>query len=298
MNGLSLRHLRAFVAVAESRHFGRAAARLDIAQPLLSQMILRLEQTIGASLLERRPAVRLTATGEIFLPFAARALDEADKGLRAAVSSVAGLLGRLSLGFPTLLSLSWLPEAIAAYHRSCPSVQISYSDLTTTSQLQALRAGLIDVAFIRQEESESQDLLVLPIHSEPLVLVLSSSHPLATREDLGASDLDGEPFILFPRISAPRLFDSIVGRAREAQLELNLIREARDWLTVVGLVRAGAGLSFVPVSLAALGLPGLSYRPVRGLKLETTLSVARLAATHNPVVIPFIDSIMRFPIDR
>jgi DNA-binding transcriptional LysR family regulator len=298
MNGLSVRHLRGFVTVAETGHFGRAAARLEITQPLLSQVILRLEQVVGAKLLHRRPAVRLTPTGVMFLPYAARALEEVSAGMAAATKSSAGVLGQLSLGFPTLLSLSWLPEAIAAYHRSFAEVQISYADLTTTSQLQALRSGLIDVAFIRQEESEGKDLHVLPIETEPLTLALSSGHPLAGRGELKPHDLRGEPFILFPRSTAPRLFDAIIGAARHAKLELNLVREARDWLTVLGLVRAGAGLSFVPASLAQLGLPGLSYCRVFGLNMETTLSIARLAGTHNPVVVPFVEAVKSFARDR
>lgn len=294
MSSLSLRHLSAFVEVAETTHFGRAAARLEIAQPLLSQMILRLEQMIGAPLLIRRPAVRLTATGEMFLPFARRALSEVAAGVRSAVKSASGDLGHLNLGFPTLLSLSWLPEAIAAYHREVPAVQIAYADLTTSGQLQALASGQIDVGFIRQEEVEGEELCVLPIDREPLVLVLSSTHRLAERPSIAPEDLAAEAFILFPRHSAAKLFDAIMGKARAAGLELNLSREGRDWLTVLGLVRAGAGYSFIPRSLATIGLPGLVHREVPSFGLETVLSLAWRRTTENPVVPRFVEQLRAF----
>jgi DNA-binding transcriptional LysR family regulator len=294
MSDLSLRHLTAFVAVAEAGHFGRAATALAIPQPLLSQMILRLEQRIGGKLLLRRPAVRLTSTGETFLPFARRALKEVETGAATARMSAEGQHGHLQLGFPTLLSLSWLPEAIAAYHRELPSVQITYLDLATAEQIQALRDGRVDVGLIRQESCEVEGVHVLPIDHEPLVLVLSSSHRLAAGAAIAVKDLAGEPFILFPRNTAPRLFDVIMGTARAGGLELSVSREARDWLTVLGLVRAQAGFSFIPASLARIGLPGLAYREMPELQLGTTLSLAWRTATENPVVGPFVEKLQAF----
>jgi DNA-binding transcriptional LysR family regulator len=263
MSGLSLRHLQAFVEVADLRHFGRTAERLDMAQPLLSQMILRLEQKVGGQLLLRRPVVQLTPMGEVFLPYAKRALAEVDTGVEAANKSASGVLGHLNLGFPTLLSLSWLPEAIADYHQAVPLVQIAYSDLTTSAQLDALRSGGIDVGFIRQEQSEVHGLCVLPIDTEPLVLVLPSNHPLSERSLIGVADLAAEPFILFPRNTAPRLFDLIMAKAREGGLELGLSREGRDW-------------------------------QMPGMEIATTLSIAWREMTDNPAVGPFIERLKAF----
>ncbi|QIL02938.1 LysR family transcriptional regulator [Sphingomonas sinipercae] len=290
MSGLTVRHVRAFLEVAEVSHFGRAAARLDIAQPLLSQMMLRLEQVVGTQLLVRRPAVRLTPAGEMFLPYARRVIEELQSGVEVANKTGAGELGHLQLGFPTLLSLSWLPQAIADYQRAYTSVQVTYLDLTTAGQLQGLRAGLIDVGLIRQDGSSSGDLKIIPIDREPLLLAVAPGHRLADQAVIEARDLAAEPFILFPRMTAPALFDSILEDARRAGVQLNIAREGRDWLAVLGLVRAEAGISFVPQSLGTLGLSGLVTREVAGLAMTTTLSLAYLKSSENPVVERFVET--------
>jgi DNA-binding transcriptional LysR family regulator len=295
MSGLTIRHVRAFLAVAEVSHFGRAATRLDIAQPLLSQMILRLEQVVGTQLLIRRPAVRLTPAGEMFLPYARRMLEELQSGVEVANKTGAGELGHLHLGFPTLLSLSWLPQAIADYQRTYPAVQMSYLDLTTAGQLQGLRSGQIDAGFIRQESSGGGDLCVVPIDREPLLLAVSPLHRLATQKRIEARDLAAEPFILFPRNTAPPLFDHILEQSRLAGVQLNIEREGRDWLAVVGLIRAEAGISFVPASLGTLGLTGLVTRDVADLRMSTTLSLAYLKDTQNPVVRGFVEAVLASP---
>src|SRR3954453_15892050 len=201
---MELRHLRYFVAVAEELHFGRAARRLQLAQPPLSRQIQGLEQELGVRLLERtKRHVELTPAGKVFLEHARKLLTEADHAVAAARRAARGEIGRLAIGFVGAATYSALPELLRVFHTRFPDVELVLYEMTSAHQHDALREGRIEVGFVRPAIPD--DTLARRVaRGEPLVAALPAGHRLARRDEpIPLSDLAGEPFILFPRDPRP-----------------------------------------------------------------------------------------------
>ena len=175
--GVELRHLRYFVVVAEELHFGRAAKRLSIAQPPLSQQIARLETLVGYPLLERRPRVALTEPGRVLLAAARRTLQSVAHGVDATRRAGRGETGMLTVGFAASAMLTALPEVFRAYRSRFPGVELRLREMSTSAQVEALRVGGIDAGFLR-EPAEHPDVLAEPVLREPFVAALPPEHPL------------------------------------------------------------------------------------------------------------------------
>ncbi|NIK56541.1 LysR family transcriptional regulator [Kribbella shirazensis] len=282
---LVLAQLYAFAVLAEELHFGRAAARLGIAQPPLSQQIQRLEKSVGHSLFQRGPGrVTLTAAGRELLPRAERALAELGDGLAAARAAGSGHAGRLRIGFAASLALTVLPNLLLAFRRRYPDVQLDIREMTSAPQLQALRDNVIDIGLIREPPTEDPDLRFRTLLTEPLVAVLPSAHQLAARRSVDPAQLASEPFVLLPRPAGPQLYDRIVEVCTAAGFTPRIAQHAVEWQTVCALVAAGLGVSIAPASVRRIRLSSTAFRTLEPRTARTKIAVAWRADDHDPVV--------------
>ena len=285
---IELRHLRYFTAVAEELHFGRAAERLGIAQPPLSQQIKGLEGLVGCLLFERRPQVRLTPAGEALLEVARRTLAQVEEGLELTRRAGRGETGMITVGFAASILTTALPEILRTYREQYPGVELRLRELSSAAQAAALADGSIDVGFVREAVVQGSELICEPILREEFVVVLPPAHPLAEREQLPLIDIAEEPFVHFPRAVAPALFDQIADACGRAGFRPRVVQEAQEWLTILGLVEAGLGVSLVPASFRRLRWGGVQYRPLGPPREFTGVFVCRRNAPVAPAVVPLI----------
>ncbi|HPC01952.1 MAG TPA: LysR family transcriptional regulator [Syntrophales bacterium] len=291
---MELRHLSYFVAVAEELHFGRAARRLNISQPPLSQQIRQLEGELGVTLFTRtRRRVGLTAAGEVFLAEARRILAAVEEGKGRAVRADRGESGRLAVGFIGSANYSVLPRVIRSFRRAYPEVDISLAELNTAHQLEALRAGRIHVGFMRPPPGlDREGLEALAVFEEPLVAALPAAHPLSGRGPLDLALLAPEPFIMIPRHLGPGYFDYLISLCRQAGFSPRIALEASQFHTVIGMVAAGLGVAVVPASMRGSRFPGVTFRVIAG-GAATILEMAWLRGNPSPVLANFIAAARR-----
>ena len=245
---MELRHLRYFLAIVGERHFTRAAKKLGIAQPPLSQQIRQLEDEVGTRLFTRTArGVTLTAAGEAFLPHAEAALREVDRARTAARRVRQGDLGTIRVGFTSAASLNPLvPGAISAFRRASPDVELRLIVQPTTPLLAQLSQDQIDVAFLRPTSTERQTLRAIPLPDERLWIAVPSGHALAARKRVRLDELRDEPFILYPRANGSLLYDSIIAACQSAGFSPRVVQEAPQMASMVSLVAAGVGVTLVP----------------------------------------------------
>ncbi|MEO1146786.1 MAG: LysR family transcriptional regulator [Cyanobacteria bacterium J06638_22] len=259
---VELRHLRYFLAVAEELHFGRAAERLHMAQPPLSQQIRQLEAELGFQLFHRtRRQVELTAAGQSFLEDCQAILQRIDRAILRGQQASRGELGQLSIGFVSSATYNVLPQILRQMRSALPEVTLELRELTTDQQLTALKAGRLDVGFVRPPVEEA-GFAELTVWCESLVVALPATHPLAAQTKIELRSLIHEPFILFPRPLAPGLYDQIIGLCQQAAFSPNVVQEAVQMQTTISLVAAEMGVAIVPQSLENLQRTGVVYRPL------------------------------------
>ncbi len=267
---MELRHLHYFVAVAEELNFSRAAERLHMAQPPLSQQIRQLEEELEFQLFHRtKRSVQLTEAGQVFLTEAKKILQQVDRSIQTGRQANRGEVGHLVVGFVSSAAYNILPPILQTFRRSLPDVTLELRELTTNQQLQLLLDGKIDVGFVRPPV-EPFDIQSEIIFHESLMVALSASHPMRKRAKVSIQALAEEPFILFPRSLAPGLYDPIISLCQRAGFSPNVVQEAIQMQTIVSLVAAEMGIAIVPASLQNLQRSGVVYKPFR----EQTPSVA------------------------
>jgi Transcriptional regulator len=257
---MELRHLRYFIAVAEELNFTRAAERLHIAQPPLSQQIQHLEAELGFQLFRRtKRTVHLTAAGQVFFEEAGKILQQVDRAIQLGRQTSRGELGQLTVGFVSSSAHNVVPAILQAFRTRCPAVKLELQELTTNEQLQRLRFGQIDIGFVRppvEEEGINSEI----VFREPLIAALPETHNLADRAHLELRELSTEPFILFPRSLAPGLYDPIVSLCQQAGFSPIAAQEAIQMQTIVSLVAAEMGVAIVPASMQNFQRSGVVYK--------------------------------------
>jgi DNA-binding transcriptional LysR family regulator len=290
---LELRQLRYFVAVAEERHFGKAALRLHMTQPPLSQTIFGLEELLGAPLFARsRRAVELTPAGQALLPEARRIL-AASAALPALVKRAAGgEAGRLSLAFVSSADYSVLPPFLRRYRTAFPQVQIALQEATSDLQIDDLLHGRIDAGLLIAPlpDKARLELDYLKVLTEPLIVALpAGASSSAAGQAVALAALPPLPLIIFPRPIAPGLHDAILACFRAAGITPEIGQEAIQMQTIVSLVSAGMGMALVPQSVSKLMRPGVEYRALHDPtpQVETGLAWRRDAV--SPVLQGFLD---------
>jgi DNA-binding transcriptional LysR family regulator len=287
---MELRHIRYFLAVAEERNFTRAAARVGIGQPPLSQQIKDLEQEVGAPLFHRIPqGAELTEAGRAFMENVRVIPIQAERALRAAQRGARGEIGSLRVGFTGTAPFNRVvPAAIRSFRRTYPDVDMNIEEANTTRLVAALRDGELDAVFLRSEPSTNDDLQIRLLSEEPMLIVLPTSHPAAKSVEIDLIRLRNEALIFTPRDAGPALFDTAIQACRRAGFEPTMGQTAPQLSSVVSLVGAELGFSMVPESVRQLQVTGVTYREVKGDAPLARLSLAYRRGETSKIVRNFI----------
>lgn len=290
------RQLRYFVAVAEELSFTRAALRLHLSQPPLSQQIKSLEQDLGVRLLERsKRHVSLTEPGRVFLEQARHLLAKADEARSQVVAAAAGHSGHLRLAYTVSASFHpALPRILLRYGQVAPKVGLKLDEMYTEPQFAALLGGEIDAGFVRGEPAHLQDarnLRLSVIDREPLLLAMPAGHRLAGRSSVDLAEVASDAFVSQPRALAATLYDRLVTLAQHAGFQPAIVQHAQQINGLLALVAAGLGLALVPSSLRTVRLPGVAYVPLEDPNAFLLLAVACRANDPSPVLQQFLATV-------
>ena len=293
---MELRHLRYFMAVAEELHFGRAAARLHIQQPPLSRQIQLLELELGFPLFERsRRRVELTPAGTALLGRARQVFDALEVAVHDARSASEGQSGRLVVGYPSSLAYSGLTELLRAFRTRFPSVEIALRELPPGDQIDALKAGSLDVGFVRTSLDDPA-LVAELVRREALMIVLPDDHRLSSRRTIPLEALAQEPFVMFSRARGPAFFDQLMSLCSAAGFTPRIVQEAPQ-LDIISMVAAGFGVSIMPSSMRNFRRPGLSFRAIVGAPQVELLIVWR-HQNLSPALHKFVDMVRVHGVQR
>ena len=285
---MELRHLRYFVAVAEELHFRRAAERLHVSQPPLSQQIRALEAELGVTLFERnRRRVELTAAGAALLTEARAILSHVDHAVDLTQRVARGEAGALAIGFVGSAMYGRLPDVVRAFHAERPAVQLRLREFPTGDALSALAEGRIDVGVVRPAQVEA-GIEIDVVQREEVLAALPAGHPLAGRQAISLSDLGGEAFVMLARREAPGLFGALDAAMVELGVAPREVQEVTELRTVLGLVSAGVGVSVVPASVAGSERSGVVFVPLKGRPPTVQLALAWRSADDSPTLRAFL----------
>ena len=284
---IELRHLRYFLAVAEELHFGRAAQRLSIAQPALSQQIRQLEKIVGVELFRRTSrSVRLTDAGATFQPRARDLLGRLAADLDEAGRVGRGEAGRLDIAFITSAT-AIVSERLRAFSHRRPDVQVKLHDGFTVDVLAALKWGTADIGIVRDaEEQDAIDLSLLT--TERLVAVVPTEHPAARGDHMEATALAADPLILFPRAAGAQAFDVNTQPLRNAGIDVQVAQECSNWHTIIMFVAAGLGVTIAPYSVTTLLPAGARRLELDGPPTVSRIFMATRRGDNRPLVQAFI----------
>ncbi|MDO9359313.1 MAG: LysR family transcriptional regulator [Polaromonas sp.] len=268
---IELRLWRQFLAVAEELHFGRAASRLNMTQPPLTQAIAHLEALLGLRLFDRtKRSVQLTAAGAVLVPEARDLLARARALPVYARASADGEAGRLRLAFVSTVGFDLLPRWVRAFRQQYPKVQLELIEATGDVQLQAFERGEIDAGFMLHSPNFSPATLACRrISQEPLVLAVPEQSALAAQETPALKEVLDQPLVIFPRRILPSVYDAIFAMYHAAGKLPSVAQEAIQMQTIVNLVSAGLGVAWVPQSVRQFQRPGVAYRSVSAAKAST-----------------------------
>lgn len=287
---MELRHLRYFMAVAEEMNFTRAAKRLHIAQPPLSQQIRKLEEELQVLLFFRtKRRIELTHAGRVFLEETQRILQSTEQAVHAARQASRGEIGRLVIGFMSSAPFTLLPSVLRSFREHSPGVGLTLHELPIRDQIDALRKERIDVGFLRPPLAAA-DLASETIVREPFVVAVPAQHPLAKQASISIKALAGEPLIMFPQHLGPEFHGLIIGLCQQGGFSPTVAQEATEMHTVVGLVSAGIGIAVVPASVQRLRLPEVVYRTLKErTPYVQTIIAWRASKSLSPVLHSFLN---------
>ncbi|GER11186.1 LysR family transcriptional regulator [Variovorax boronicumulans] len=265
---IDLRAWRQFVAVAEELHFGRAAQRLHMTQPPVTQAIAQLEKTLGVVLFDRtRRRVALTPAGEALLPDVRELLARAQALPARARAAAAGQVGRVRIAFVSTVGFEQLPAWVREFRVLCPEVALELVEATGDVQLEAFARGEIDAGLMLHSPGAAPPgLACLPVEVEPLVLALPAQHRLAEARPVPLAEVLDEPLVIFPRRIVPSLHDAIFDLYHAAGRTPQVAQEAIQMQTIVNLVSGGIGAAWVPHSVMQFRRAGVVYRQVHEFK--------------------------------
>lgn len=275
MECMELRHLRYFVVVAEELNFTRAAARLKIAQPPLSQQIKKLERELGVQLFDRSPrAVRLTSAGQVFVGEARALLARVNEATRLAKGVGDGVQGVLRIGAVPSVFAGVLRMAVPDYCRRFPHVKIMLYELEVSEQVERLTEGMLDIGLFRNLELSSlSGVDTVVVAREPMYVALPAGHSHAGDEDVLLASLADDDFVMGPRHLAPGVFDSTVAACISAGFTPKISFEAFSESSLLSIVAMGLAVSIVPHATAMLSLAGVVFRPLKSTTVESFITL-------------------------
>ena len=292
---MDLRHLRYFVAVAEEGHITRAAERLGLQQPPLSQQIKALEAELEVQLFRRKPrGVELTEAGRVLLDDARAVLSQVEHAVAATRRTARGEQGRIAVGFTSSASFHPLVvRAIRSYRDSYPLVSLALEEGGTAELVDAVRQERLDAAFIRTPVGDATQLWIEPLLAEEMVAALPTGHKLTRNkrpsDRIALSALASETFILYRRRLGPGLYDSIIAACHRAGFSPRVGQEAPRMFSTLNLVGAGLGVSIIPASMQSLHMDGVVYRRLRGAPINAPLQLAFRRDDEAPALRRFVD---------
>jgi len=286
-----LRHLRAFVLLAEELHFGRAAERLCMTQPALSRLIRSLEEDIGVELLQRTTrSVELTEAGRVFLAESREVLRLLERGVMRTHSAALGNAGNVAVAYTDFAINGPLPRILETFRREHPGVRVELSYVPTVVQKEEILAGHIDVGLLIGP-FESKGVNSVSVMLDPLVALLSDGHPLARQETVSLKDLADEPFVLGSKDSWAAFRHIVFSACREAGFSPNVVQEASTSDGIFGLVSANIGVSLYSSCVRSIQRQGLAIRPLAGVDHQVeTLAVWR-SDNVSPSVQRFVNTL-------
>lgn len=287
---IELRHLRYFLAVAEESNVTRAAARLGISQPPLSQQIKELEREVGAALFHRTPqGVILTEAGTAFQAEARQIMGSTERARAVALRAARGETGQLRVGFTGSAAFNPVVSTmIRNFRRAWPNVRLTLEEANTTRLLEGLAQQALDAVFLRPGASGLDGIRLRRFADEAMKVVLPASHRLSRRRRVALSALAGEPFVLFPQAVGLSLYDAVITACRAAGFEPQLSQEAPQISSVVNLVAAELGVSIVPASIAQVAVRGVAYLDIEGPAPHARLALATRQGDERAVVRNFM----------
>jgi DNA-binding transcriptional LysR family regulator len=302
---MELRHLRYFVVLAEELHFGRAAQRLGISQPPLSQQIRALEHTLDAQLLERtNRRVELTDAGRALLIEARATLQQAERAAAIVGRAQRGEVGELEIGFtPSAALIAPFTKTIMAFRKALPGVRLLLEEQVAMDQIDALEERRLQIGFLRYPDAPplSAAIAAIELHREPLVAFMRADHPLARRRKGGGKHgavplaaLASEPFVFFPRGMGTSLYDQVMGLCRNAGFSPRIEQEARANATILGLVAAGLGVSILPASLRGVAVGNVACRTLAGVDANSSIWLAHRRHDQSPASRTFVALATRY----
>jgi DNA-binding transcriptional LysR family regulator len=288
---MDMRSLACFVAVAELRHFRKAALQLHMTQPTLSQRIRKLEDEVGTPLFARnRRTVEITEAGIAFLEPARMALANAKLALRQAREAQKGEMGRLRLGFTVIAFYGSLAATVRAFRTQYPDIKIELAERSSPDLEAALLIDDIDIAVLHPPLAR-KELGTCPLPGERIVLALPASHALADKAVVPMADLSSVPWLIAPRNVGPTFHDRMIAHFQAIGISPNIVQEVTPMTTLVGLVAAGVGMGFVTEGIASAPRPGVVFRPVIPEPPELPLAAAWLGSLPNRSGRLFLDLI-------
>jgi DNA-binding transcriptional LysR family regulator len=290
---MELKRLKYFVAVAEELHFGRAAARLEMAQPPLSRQIAQLESDLQVQLFDRsRSQIRLTQAGEVLLGHVRDILTRLDSAYRETRLIGAGGAGRLRIAFVGSATHGPFPAMVKSFRTHYPDVELALSSMNNAELKTALIQREIDVAVARPSLNDD-DFRTETFHTEPLILALPDNSPLAASETVTFDALRDQTFIIYPRRPRPSFADHILEVCRSAGFTPADLIEAQDYQTAISLVSVGVGVALVPASVSEASRPGVFFRRYDGPNPGTALSIHARIDNRSPHVMNFFDLVRK-----
>jgi DNA-binding transcriptional LysR family regulator len=283
---MELRHVRYFLALAEEKNFTRAARKLGIGQPPLSQQIKDLEEEVGARLFHRVPqGAELTEAGEAFLAGIRTLPDLAQAAVHGARRAARGETGALRVGFTGSAAFNPIvPSIIRAYRRRYPDVELTLREGNSLDLVALLREDRLDAAFLRPESVDPEGLRFHELDNEPMVAALPSAHPAAHAPTLALADLAAEAFVLTPRNLGPTMFDAAIAACRDAGFEPILGQSAPQIASVLAFVAAELGVSLVPSSMRMAMIQGVNYCDLVDSRHSVRMALASRQSEMSPAV--------------
>ncbi|MGY2397809.1 LysR family transcriptional regulator [Pseudomonas sp. SDO5271_S396] len=280
-----IRHLWLFLAVAEEQNFGRAAKRLGMSQPPLSEQIQVLEQALKVTLFERsRRGARLTPVGAAILPAVRKFAEQLERLELAVEEAVAGQSGMLTIGAISTAMFDVLPDLIDRLKQQYPHLTVSVREIDSVEAVPALEAGDIDLAFARLDGDLGPAIHSLPLREDRLMVALPSDHPLATRSRISLSSLASEPLVMFSRKVSPVYFDNLIATCRASGFSPRVLHEVRSVASQIAFVSCGQGIALVPASLKKLAPDNVVLRALSQKLHVVTTAVAWNSERPNPLV--------------
>jgi DNA-binding transcriptional LysR family regulator len=287
---LELRHLRYFIAVADELHFGRAAAKLFIAQPPLSQQIQQLEREIGFKLFARSSRkVELTPAGRIYLDETRASMALLEKAALHGRRVARGEVGTLAIGFVGTATFSILPQSLRSFRSLYPEVNLTLRELVSARQVQALRERRIQVGFARPAITDATGIVCETIVTEPFLAALPQSHRLAERSSIHLGELASEEFVLFPRSPKPSYGDLLNEVCEGAGFQPNVTQETAEIQTAISLVAGSMGVTLVPASASNTNRQGVVFVQLDEPIPMSDLTVVYLSDDDSPTLVAFLD---------